>query len=155
MDELPKYLAAKITSDTELNLEYAASIILRVFQRYDVDHGGTLQRRELRSLLRQCGATLSSRQCDEIIDQLDTDGDGEMNFAEFMSFLGRLYQLQFFGTDPGHFWNSQPQVNAKNPKKDGTSAGYTNPSSNQPPRPLPRPSSNSQQSRSTPGRYGR
>lgn len=65
-----------MASDTELNLEYAASIILKVFQRYDVDNGGTLQRRELRSLLRQCGATLSSRQCDEIIDQLDTDGDG-------------------------------------------------------------------------------
>lgn len=32
-----------------------------------------------------------------------------MNFAEFMSFLGRLYQLQFFGTDPGNFWKSAPK----------------------------------------------
>nr|NP_001027629.1 notochord specific gene 8 protein [Ciona intestinalis]BAC57523.1 notochord specific gene 8 protein [Ciona intestinalis] len=92
------------STNTELNLEYAASLILRVFQSYDVDNGGTLQRRELRNLLRQCGAKLSSKQCDDIIDQLDTDGDGEMNFAEFMAFLGRLYQLQFFGSDPGDFW---------------------------------------------------
>lgn len=112
-------MAANLASDTELNLEYAASIILRVFKKYDEDGGGTLQRRELRSLLRQCGATLSSRQCDEIIDQLDTDGDGEMNFAEFMSFLGRLYQLQFFGTDPGNFWNPSPQVVPKNAKGGG------------------------------------
>lgn len=105
----PARVKANTASDTELNLEYAASIILRVFKKHDVDDGGTLQRRELRSLLRQCGATLTARQCDEIIDQLDTDGDGEMNFAEFMSFLGRLYQLQFFGTDPGEFWKKAGQ----------------------------------------------
>lgn len=85
---------AASSSDTELNLEYAASIILRVFQIYDVDNGGTLQRRELRQLLRQCGATLSSRQCDEIIDQLDTDGDGNECLNAFSQYLFKGEKVQ-------------------------------------------------------------
>ncbi|XP_039260666.2 uncharacterized protein LOC120336935 isoform X1 [Styela clava] len=153
---------ANMASDTELNLEYAASIILRVFKKYDEDGGGTLQRRELRSLLRQCGATLSSRQCDEIIDQLDTDGDGEMNFAEFMSFLGRLYQLQFFGTDPGNFWNPSPQVVPKNSKGPGArnhQQPNTPPAQSLPPnlmsRPLPVPPKKPTSYPTPPGRYHR
>uniref|UniRef100_H2YXP5 EF-hand domain-containing protein n=1 Tax=Ciona savignyi TaxID=51511 RepID=H2YXP5_CIOSA len=126
------------SSNTELNLEYAASLILRVFQSYDVDGGGTLQRRELRKLLRQCGAKLTGKQCDDIIDQLDTDGDGEMNFAEFMSFLGRLYQLQFFGTDPENFWKttkSQTPAPEPAPRRPTTAGGRALPAT--PPRQPP------------------
>lgn len=136
----PARTKATSASDTELNLEYAASIILRVFQKYDVDNGGTLQRKELRSLLRQCGATLTVKQCDEIIDQLDTDGDGEMNFAEFMGFLGRLYQLQFFGTDPGNFWNSsQQKTSAPRPPPSRPAASPSNLASRPLPTPPPKP----------------
>jgi len=70
-------------STVETNLHYAASIILDVFNSYDHDKGGTLQRRELRRLLRQCGANLTSRQCNDIIDQLDTDGDGKRYVNSF------------------------------------------------------------------------
>ncbi|CAK8692892.1 unnamed protein product [Clavelina lepadiformis] len=111
--------AGSSSSTTEANLEYAATLVLDVFRRYDTDGDGTLHKRELRNLLRQCGARLTTKQCDDIIEQLDSDGDGVMNFAEFMAFLGRLYQLQFFGNDPGQFWDT---------------------SQDQPPQPPPRPS---------------
>lgn len=32
-----------------------------------------------------------------------------MNFAEFMAFLGGLYQLQFFGSNASKFWARPPQ----------------------------------------------
>ncbi|XP_076816962.1 calmodulin-like [Clavelina lepadiformis] len=94
-------------SSTEASLMDAATTILQVFNKHDVDEGGTLQYRELRNLLRQCGSKVTSSQCEDIIGDIDYDGDGEMNFSEFMAFLGRLYQLQFFGSDPGNFWKSK------------------------------------------------
>ena len=45
-----------------------------------------------------------------------------MNFMEFMSLLGRLYQVQFFGTDANSFWNSTSAASANQHRP--VSSGY-------------------------------
>ena len=55
-----------------------------VFRQIDVDGSGSLDREELRQLLKKLGQTkIKDQHITELMDELDVDGDGEVSYEEF------------------------------------------------------------------------
>ena len=60
-----------------------------VWKSVDVDGGGTLDRYELRQVLKKMGKTLTEEQLDKTMRQVDEDGSGEVEFEEFEAWWDR------------------------------------------------------------------
>ena len=56
------------------------------FDRKDTDHSGFLERSEISSALAASGVIASEESVDEIMTSIDTDGDGRVDFDEFVAF---------------------------------------------------------------------
>lgn len=54
------------------------------FALFDTDGSGSLSVEELRTVLSRPGSTLSDEEIQALIDEFDEDGDGEMQFEEFV-----------------------------------------------------------------------
>ena len=54
-----------------------------VWKSVDIDGGGTLDRDELREVLKKMGKNLTEEQLDVTMKQVDEDGSGEVEFEEF------------------------------------------------------------------------
>ena len=57
----------------------------RNFDEIDIDGDGTLTKRELRIVLRNFGTKISQSEINEWIDRADTNGDGVIDFNEFVA----------------------------------------------------------------------
>ena len=57
-----------------------------IFQEIDKDGGGTVERSEFMKSLKNFGFKLTPPQVNRLCDLLDEDGDGEINFKEFVDF---------------------------------------------------------------------
>lgn len=55
-----------------------------VFARFDADNDGKISALELRSYFGSIGEYMSHQEAQGVIDDLDTDGDGFINFEDFM-----------------------------------------------------------------------
>ena len=60
------------------------------FDAFDEDGGGTIENNELKSVLRGCGMSVTDKQVDEMIKEFDTDGNGVLDFDEFLAMMYRL-----------------------------------------------------------------
>ena len=56
----------------------------RKFNEIDIDRGGTLTRKEIKILIRNSGLGLSDKEITAWINKADTNGDGEIDFNEFV-----------------------------------------------------------------------
>lgn len=56
----------------------------RKFNEIDIDKSGTLTRKEIKLLVRNAGFGLSDKEAAEWIKKADTNGDGEIDFNEFV-----------------------------------------------------------------------
>lgn len=59
----------------------------RIFNQYDIDHSGYLDKEELAVLLEQLGLTGSYGLVDKVLSIYDTDGSGQVEEEEFICFL--------------------------------------------------------------------
>jgi len=57
-----------------------------VFERFDLDKNGKINQQELRKLL-SGGSLVPIDQVDKIIQQADTDGDGELDYQEVLRYI--------------------------------------------------------------------
>ncbi|KAF4033517.1 IQ calmodulin binding motif-containing protein [Phytophthora infestans] len=57
------------------------------FQEFDADNSGSISPDELRQLLRASGEDMDDAELASIIQQADTDHDGEINFHEFIALM--------------------------------------------------------------------
>jgi len=57
------------------------------FAVFDDDNSGSISRAELKKLMKNLGQTLTDAELDAMMDEVDTDGDGEIDFAEFKSMM--------------------------------------------------------------------
>eukprot|EP01050_Picozoa_sp_SAG11_P033314 SAG11_NODE_11260_length_773_cov_1.062315_1_plen_226_part_01 len=63
----------------------SAEEIKLAFQRFDADGSGTISPDELARGAKSLGVTLSRQQIDHIFAECDEDGDGELDFDEFVT----------------------------------------------------------------------
>lgn len=56
----------------------------QLFDKFDVDKGGTIDLRELKDMLKSVGQDLNEDELKEIIEDFDEDGSGEIDFEEFL-----------------------------------------------------------------------
>ena len=65
-------MVAKMTDDVD-------ETIIEAFYIFDADGSGSISTEEFREVMTSQGAKLSDSECNEIIKEADTDGDGEIN----------------------------------------------------------------------------
>mmetsp|Transcript_4733 Transcript_4733/g.7863 ORF Transcript_4733/g.7863 Transcript_4733/m.7863 type:complete len:153 (-) Transcript_4733:89-547(-) len=61
--------------------------LLDAFNIFDADGSGSIDRDEVRVLMRKLAQTLTEDEIDDIMDEVDTDGDGQISFEEFKAML--------------------------------------------------------------------
>ena len=61
--------------------------ISKVFRLFDDDNTGTITLRNLRRVARELGETMTDEEIQEMIDEADRDGDGEISEEEFMRIM--------------------------------------------------------------------
>ena len=59
------------------------------FQHFDKDGDGTITTRELGTMMRSLGQIPTEAELQDIINEVDADGNGTMNFPEFLSLMIR------------------------------------------------------------------
>jgi calmodulin len=57
------------------------------FAVFDTDGSGSIDRKELKKLMKKLGQALSDGELEAMMDEVDTDGDGEISFAEFKAMM--------------------------------------------------------------------
>ncbi|KAI8072601.1 calmodulin [Gongronella butleri] len=75
-------LMAKKQRDTD-----AAQELLQAFKVFDKDGNNYISRDELRQVMDSVGERLSQAQLDEMIQEADIDGDGRINYEEFVKMM--------------------------------------------------------------------
>ncbi|CAF3383410.1 unnamed protein product [Rotaria sp. Silwood1] len=61
--------------------------ILKAFKLFDDDETGKISLKKLRRIAREIGDNVNEEELKAMIDEFDLDGDGEINFDEFMAML--------------------------------------------------------------------
>ena len=67
----------KLTKQEKKELKYC-------FKQYDLDGSGKITKHELKQAMRNFGYNYSNYEVDQMIWEADKDGDGKVNFAEFV-----------------------------------------------------------------------
>ncbi len=73
--------------DGELAGDSSSDPLRAAFDLMDVDGGGTLDRSEVRQLCKKLGRKLTDADVDELIEKMDSDGNGAIEFAEFAAYF--------------------------------------------------------------------
>ncbi|XP_075885914.1 centrin-3 isoform X1 [Nelusetta ayraudi] len=61
--------------------------VLKAFKLFDDDESGKISLRNLRRVARELGENVTDEELRSMIDEFDTDGDGEINQEEFLSIM--------------------------------------------------------------------
>lgn len=57
------------------------------FAVFDTDGSGSIDRKELKRLMKKLGQALTEAELDAMMDEVDTNGDGEISFSEFKAMM--------------------------------------------------------------------
>jgi Ca2+-binding EF-hand superfamily protein len=61
--------------------------LIDAFKVFDTDNSGSIDKHELKSLMDSLGQKLSSEELDAMMDEVDTDGNGEISYEEFKAMM--------------------------------------------------------------------
>ena len=61
--------------------------VLKAFKLFDDDETGTISFKNLKRVAKELGENLTDEEIQEMIDEADRDGDGEVNEAEFLRIM--------------------------------------------------------------------
>ena len=75
------------SASTALNSRF--SDMFKAFQYVDLDRSGTLDKKEVRRALDLWNIPISDDKLDELIEACDHDGDGQVDYKEFVDVLAR------------------------------------------------------------------
>lgn len=96
-DEEIDELFAKVDTDNSGEIEYSEFVVATLneqsvlsnnklqtaFKMFDKDQGGTISSDEIRQILSYSGAQIDDQMVENIMKQVDDNGDGEISFEEF------------------------------------------------------------------------
>lgn len=57
------------------------------FNMFDTDKSGSIDREEVKQLMKKLAQDLTAEELDAIMGEVDTDGDGEISFEEFRALM--------------------------------------------------------------------
>ncbi|XP_045186893.1 neo-calmodulin-like [Mercenaria mercenaria] len=82
--EFPEFLSilAKIIKDTDPETE-----LTEAFKVFDKESSGNISNADLRRIMTTYGEVLNDEEVEEMIREADTDGDGIVDYAEFISMV--------------------------------------------------------------------
>ena len=86
-----------------------------MFEQFDSDGGGSIDVDELRMAMKSLGQNLTKAEAEALMLELDTGGDGTIEFAEFVDFIKPKILSQDFEEEvKGQFveFASVPQTDA-------------------------------------------
>merc|ERR1719449_297795 len=81
--EFLKLMASKL-QDTDSIEE-----MREAFNVFDRDKGGTVSASELKHVMNNLGEQVTEEEVEEMIQEADADGDGELSFDDFLQFIQR------------------------------------------------------------------
>ena len=92
--EFPELLTMMAKKISELEMEDEIREAFRVFDR---DGNGFITRHELRVVMMNMGERISDEECEQLVDEADIDGDGQINYEEFYLMMNNFSKKA--GTD--------------------------------------------------------
>jgi len=84
MIDFPEFL---MMMAIKADYENAEDQIREAFQVFDGDGNGFINRGELSSVMMNLGIELDAEEIQSLIDEVDQDGDGQINYEEFYNMM--------------------------------------------------------------------
>merc|ERR1712232_125692 len=102
--DFPEFLSlmARKMKDTDTEEE-----LIEAFKVFDRDGNGFISAAELRHVMTNLGEKLSDEEVDEMVRESDVDGDGQVNYEEFVKMM--------MGDGPCHSAPAKPQSTSSGP----------------------------------------
>merc|ERR1711971_432080 len=66
-----------------------------IFNLVDLDKGGTISKDELKQLMNTLGLKPSQEELNAMVDEIDSDGNGEIDFDEFVTVMSRKVNTSY------------------------------------------------------------
>jgi len=82
--DFPEFLSMMARKMKETDSEEE---ILEAFKVFDKDGNGFISAAELRDIMTNLGEKLTDEEVDEMIREADVDGDGKINYEEFVKMM--------------------------------------------------------------------
>jgi len=76
-----------IVPSPSLSKRVKAFLICEAFMVFDKDGNGFISAAELRHVMTNLGEKLTDEEVDEMIREADIDGDGQVNYEEFVTMM--------------------------------------------------------------------
>jgi len=76
--------------------------VREAFDTFDTDGGGTIDVDELRAAMKALGQNRSKAEAKALMDEIDSSGEGQIDFAEFLDFMKPLILGQDMEKDVRH-----------------------------------------------------
>lgn len=76
------------TKSGRLDHDCEEAAFRQAFAAFDKDSSGTIDAHELKGLLKVMGIYADPLETEELLKQMDTDGNGVIDFEEFMAVMG-------------------------------------------------------------------
>lgn len=77
----------KATKENNVNDSTSEQEVINVFRLFDKDRTGMISKTQLKVILRLFGEMLTNEEIDEMIAEVDVDGDGFINYEEFVRMM--------------------------------------------------------------------
>eukprot|EP00931_Biecheleriopsis_adriatica_P093258 TRINITY_DN67000_c0_g1_i1.p1 TRINITY_DN67000_c0_g1~~TRINITY_DN67000_c0_g1_i1.p1 ORF type:complete len:176 (-),score=33.95 TRINITY_DN67000_c0_g1_i1:593-1120(-) len=87
-------------ASSELELAHESVVSIQsIFQKWDLDGSGTIERQELATVMFSLSTTMTESDIDNLLQAIDLDGDGVISFDEFLTWLMDPESKQTIGCD--------------------------------------------------------
>lgn len=87
--EFKKLWTNTIASNDSSNQKYSDTQLKELFDRYDTDRTGYLERNEIKQLLINSGEYPDNNRITQLINSVDRNRDGKLNFDEFLQLYSK------------------------------------------------------------------
>jgi calmodulin len=87
-------MAAAAQKHPHLSAEELAEF-REIFNLVDLDKGGTISKDELKQLMHTLGLRPSQEELNAMVDEIDADGNGEIDFDEFVTVMSRKVNTSY------------------------------------------------------------